>query len=430
MRRERWEETTGLLPHKVWVGERADKDNVLYLRWRVGSNWRWKSLRTKLYDDRGKIIPEARENARKAAEAQHRALSGGAADNAALTLDRTWAKLTDPETGKYPIETPHRKEVGRALRKASRILGGDTAWVAIDKAALQKLGRAVADELIAAKHDGFRGAEIVVQRILAIAAWLRDDDHIPADSGHARSKWRAELRDYVAKKHGGTMPEPKRPRHTLPEMRRILERAWEVDPRFGLLMALGAELRLGQVARARRSNLDLDHWALRVRGRGKKRGATVLLTPGQRAAVRRALKGYLAKCEASFPEVVDYPLFPSGQLKEGRSEKPWADPMTHGNADCITGTTWRDWFREAEKLARVRHQKGRGAYGLRRVAVDAANESGISRQGLQEHGGWSDTQMPDRIYADQQAEYAQKEARQVRAKIRGERKQRKEPKAE
>ena len=46
--------------------------------------------------------------------------------------------------------------------------------------------------------------------------------------------------------------------------------------------------------------------------------------------------------------------------------------------------------------------------------------AGISREGLQQHGGWADTQMPDRIYADQQAGYAQDEARDIRAIIRGE----------
>jgi len=74
-------------------------------------------------------------------------------------------------------------------------------------------------------------------------------------------------------------------------------------------------------------------------------------------------------------------------------------------------STWR---------AGVEHVPGRGWYGLRRIAVDAAKEAGISREGLQQHGGWSDTQVADRIYADQTATYAGKEAADVRAKIRGE----------
>jgi len=45
---------------------------------------------------------------------------------------------------------------------------------------------------------------------------------------------------------------------------------------------------------------------------------------------------------------------------------------------------------------------------------------GISREALKEHGGWADTQIPDRIYADQEAEFARDEARAVREQIRGE----------
>ena len=78
-----------------------------------------------------------------------------------------------------------------------------------------------------------------------------------------------------------------------------------------------------------------------------------------------------------------------------------------------------DWFQEAEKLAGVAHQTERGAYGLPRVAVDAATEVGISREALKAHGGWSDTQMPDRVYAEQDSGYAQEEAKRIRTRIRG-----------
>jgi len=64
--------------------------------------------------------------------------------------------------------------------------------------------------------------------------------------------------------------------------------------------------------------------------------------------------------------------------------------------------------------------KGRAAYGLKRQSIDAAKAAGISREGLQRLGGWVDTQMADQVYADQEAGYARDEARDVRAKIRGE----------
>ena len=58
--------------------------------------------------------------------------------------------------------------------------------------------------------------------------------------------------------------------------------------------------------------------------------------------------------------------------------------------------------------------------------MDAAKVLGISREALKEHGGWADTQIPDRIYADQEAEFARNEARDVRARIRGKEKPRRD----
>jgi integrase len=207
-------------------------------------------------------------------------------------------------------------------------------------------------------------------------------------------------------------------------MRRLLARAWDVDPRLGLLLALGAEQRHGQVARARRSDLNLEENSFRIRSRGKKKGATILLTTGQRAAVDRAMAGYLAVLEASLP---DYPLFPKGQMPGGRSDKPVALVRPHGLGDPIDRSTIGDWFLEVEALESklnpehpIPHMKGRGPYGIRRIAVDGAKAQGISREGLQQHGGWTDTQVPDRIYADQEAVAAREEARDVRAKLRGE----------
>jgi len=55
---------------------------------------------------------------------------------------------------------------------------------------------------------------------------------------------------------------------------------------FALLLALGAELRLGQVVRARRSDLDLIAETFKVLRRGKKRGTVAHLTVGQLAAKR------------------------------------------------------------------------------------------------------------------------------------------------
>lgn len=419
---DRWEETVGPAPHTVWVGERADKRNVVYLRWRIAGNWKWRSLRKGVRDPKGRIDKAARDRFREEARIQHEILSGRRLPPVlerghVLTLGDTWTVITAKQTGKYPHDTAHRREVGRALTDAVRILGRGLPWSAIDRTRLRQLMRQRVDELMAGGHSGLRGAEVVMQRLAAVASWLREEQHIPGDAGHAPKNWRVELREYVAQAHGGQLPDVKRPRHSIEEMRRILEKSWDVDPRFGLLMSLGAELRLGQVVRARRSDLNLEHNALTVRARGKKKGTVVLLTAGQRAAVDRALAGYLAPLESAH---ADYPLFPSGQMKGGRSGKPLADTLRHALAQPLDRSTLRAWFKDAEKLAEVPHVTWRGAYGLRRVAVDAVKALGISREGLQQHGGWTDTQVPDRIYADQEAMAGREEARDVRSKLRGE----------
>jgi hypothetical protein len=92
----------------------------------------------------------------------------------------------------------------------------------------------------------------------------------------------------------------------------------------------------------------------------------------------------------------------------------------HLKAGPIRGETARQWLREAEKKAGITHLDGRGLYGMRRAAVDFAKAAKISREGLQAHGGWASTEIPDRIYADQEMGYAREEARDVRAKFRGE----------
>lgn len=430
---DRWEDAFGFAPHKVWVGERADKAGVLYLRWWDGGrgNWRWRSLGQTLRDDRGRIRESIRDMAREAAKDQYERLTGKPApavlvEAAPLTLERTWALISDRKTGAYPTNTPHRKEVERELARAARILGADTAWATIGKPHYLRLMRTRVDELRARGLSAMRGAEVTMQRIHAIAAWLRDNDHIPADAAVPSSKWHADLVKYVEESHGGRAPASANPRHTLEEMRALIVRAWDVDPRFGLLMAIGAEQRLGQVARCRRSDLNLEHRTVKVPGRGKKSAPTILLTAGQMASVERALTGYLVRMEATCP---DYPLFPGVKLKrqavkvDGKYKRVgpiYMDPRTMAHAPAVTGTGIRKWFRETERRCGIPHLSGRGTYGVRRVAIDAAKAAGISREGLKAHGGWKDTQVPDAIYAEQDAVYAREEAARIRAEIRGE----------
>lgn len=422
MTRSGWAHAVGDIPFKVTVFENADRKDVLYLQWREArapggeTNWRYRSLRKRLRSADGKIIKARQREAIAAAEAMHHTLIRGLPaeerPKPLLTLGQTRDLVTHPHTGLYPRDTPHRREALRALAFAVAVWGDKTPWAAIRKRQIRELWRRRLEQVRAKGAAGRRSAEIAVTRVGTIANWLRDDELIPGDACVLGRKWKEEI--------AAETPDAKvfRPRHTMEESRRLLAVAWDVDPRFGLLVSLGAELRLGQVCRARRGDLDLAADRFTSPGQGKKRGEVVYLTAGQRAAVDRALNGYLRELEATAEP--DYRLFPAGQLAGGRLGEGVATKARHGDASPVNTRTIQAWFKTAERLAGIEHVKGRGYYGVRRASVDGAKAAGISREGLQKLGGWTDSQMPDQIYADQEASYAREEARKNRAIIRGE----------
>jgi integrase len=420
-----WEKSVGFLPHKVTVYEEPARKGVLYLRWRKGGNWARRSLRRPLRTPRGKIDLDTQRWALEQASAQYAALVAGAPAGdrvpmVPMTLAEGLAAVIDPKDGKYPTDTMHRREVVREMGRAIAQFGGATRWEDIKRSHLRQLWRARILQLRAAKEQGLRGAEVTVARVLAVASWLRDEECIPAVACIASRKWKQEMRaDWVELTGERATPTPKQPRHTLDEMRRVIAAASSVDPRLELALALGAELRLGQVIRGRRPDLNLEKGEFTVYGKGHKKGVVVKLTPGQLRIVQHALTdGYLREMERS---ATDYALFPAGPLRGGRSMKdPHAVVSRHLTVGPIDRSVLDDWFHDAEDAAGVPRVKGRAAYGLRRAAVDFVKEAGISREGLQQVGGWSDTQMPDKIYADQEADYARNEARSARAKLRGE----------
>lgn len=427
--RDVWEKSVGFLPHKVTVYEEPSRKGTLYLRWRQDGNWKRKSLQRPLRTPRGKIDPETQKWALEQAEQQYARLVQGLpieerASSTPLTIAKGLERIVDRLTGKYPVDSPHRREVEREMKRAVEHWGADTPWEAIKRRDIRKLWRWRILQLHAAKHDGLRGTEITIARVLAVAAWLRDEELIPPGAVVLPRNWKEEFRkDWLELTGARTLPTPSRPRHSLEEMRRIMAAAGKVDPRLELALALGAELRLGQVIRGRRPDIDLEHATFTVYGRGHKQGEVVKLTGGQMRVIMHHLEhGYLRELEKQAP---DYALFPAGSLIGARPKDPEkADPHAtvrkHLNASSITRASLDGWFHDAERLAEVPVIKGRAAYGLRRQSVDAAKAAGIGRDAMQHLGGWADNQMPDRIYADQEATAAREEARDVRAKIRGE----------
>jgi integrase len=288
--------------------------------------------------------------------------------------------------------------------------------------------------------------------VLTVANWLRDNEAIDPGACVPKKDWLDDLKAYwVAATGAVTVPKPYRPRHTVAEMRKILEAARAVEPRLFLVLAIGAELRSGQVRRTRRSDVDLTPTEkaplgrVSVPGSGKKAGETVFLTKGQRAALDEALgpDGYLREYEAAYKDgrLADYQLVPGGRLRARVGGSSWTKkavsdyaPLPESLAPAggiypvrrvkvypyVTTPVMSRWFREAEAKAGVAHVERRAFYGLRRVAVDAVMEETTDPRTLQHVGGWSGIEVPTRIYRDEADESSRAEAARVRAKLRGE----------
>ncbi len=430
MKRQRWRVSVGAHP-VVHAEERDDRGGVVYLRWYNGRGWARSSTGLTVRGKNGKVRRDlaaqaqlrALEHYEKLRAIAHQLEQREAKRHAPLAIGETWAVVSNPDTGCYPVDTPHRREVHRALQYASLIWGHETLWATIRKADLRKLWRRRIEALARRGAVGHRGAQITIQRVIAVAAWLRDEERIPETACIAPRHWKRELlEDWTQLRRERKAPEVSKPRYTLEEFRRLLRSAEQVDPRAALLFDVGAGLRLGQVAGAWRSDVELvevdgsEAVALQIHGRGRKQGEILLLTQGQQQALGAALRGYLAPFEARYlaGELEDFRLFPATRLRRGQVTD------RHLETGSVTRTAWRKWLREAERLAGVERMAGRGGTALRRLFVDQAKQRHISRDGLRRLGGWSDHRMADQVYADAEATFDRIEAREVRAAIRGE----------
>jgi hypothetical protein len=240
-------------------------------------------------------------------------------------------------------------------------------------------------------RSGPRHAEVVVSTLYSVAAWLRDNEHLASDVARPPSGWRKQLREEWADALDRDLT-PARPRHTPEEMALLFRYLVRAEPRLQLALELGAELRLGQILRLQRTDVDIDRagngpasdalGVITVRGRGKKHGETVVLTPEQRAALDGAWNGVLRDFEQAFRarQIDTYPLFPGGKLRCGvaairASPKRW------------NARTALDAFHALETISGVTSVPGRGWYGLRRTTTDLAPEFTTDDRVLDRVGG-------------------------------------------
>lgn len=425
-----WRYVVGMSPHQVIALEDRRSGHVV-LRWFNGHGRRTlRSLKFSVRGARGAVDREAERRAIDAADQWHREIVQGVwprtdqtvagDEGAALTIQQGWALAKDPEKGKWNKDTPHRADIDRAITRAARVWrrddGTPLTWNDIDRGELRQLWRSEYARLTAAGHRGYRGAELTLDLVLAVGAWLRDERHIIPT---ACQRWEGMVAEFQADAGEHT---PHRPRYSVDEYRRLFKAAWEADERYGLLYDLGAEYRLGQVSPCRRSDLDREKGRLRIQGHGKKQGEVVIFTEAQRANVEYVLtQGFLAGLEAAYQAktIADYPLFPGGHFARDKHTKRLASRADYATRESLIRDSWMPWHRKAEAIAEIPYVKGRGPYGSRRGGVDAADELSISRKGMQAWGGWANDQMPNAVYANKESEHARHEAAKVRALARG-----------
>ncbi|MFA6165356.1 MAG: hypothetical protein WC700_01985 [Gemmatimonadaceae bacterium] len=427
-----WTHVVGEHPDQVEVYEDLARKGVVYVRWRIENAagervYTSRSLGFAVRDARGRLITEKVNDAKDRAKARYRQLLGAAdtpARTRALTLGSGITMAFHPERGRWAKSGQHQKDMRRALNQAASVWGVERTFVSLKKADFRELWRKTLKKYRAQGDSGHRVTEIVVLRVLTLAGWLREEGEIPPVAWLPWKHWRDEVREDVGE------VTIHRPRFTLEEMRALLRTCRDVDPRWELLLELGSGLRLGQVRRAYRSWLTIhgpdvpaaDMLDLKRATRKGKKGAVRLLTRGQRAAFTKATArgGYLETLEAQYQALgIDYPVFPGGALPRDGRGRLYANAK-HASRAPIDARTLQEFFQANEFLAGITHEEGRGWTGLRRITVDQGKMGKISREALKELGGWATTQMPDAIYADEEATPFREEARDVVARIRGE----------
>lgn len=320
--------------------------------------------------------------------------------------------------GLYGEDSRHVRESIRLLDRAMEILDEDLPWIDLTPRKVDGLVRTLA--IRSERGRGFRTAEYMVDMLYTVAAWLRDEGVISDRAAVPRRNWKARMRkEWERMTHSST--EPNRPRYSLDEARQLFRALPQADPRLALVLQLAMELRVGQAARARRSDLSLDRVGayglgrFRVRGVGRKAGEVVDLHPELRSYLDDVLTfGYLSDVEAAFRagSLREYSLFPVGPLMHGKASVEQSVGLH------LQPRTLRGMFERLEQAAGVDHVPGRGFYGLRRVATDLAADLEQDDRVLNRLTGHRDSDTRKRIYQDREHAATSAQAARTRRNLR------------
>jgi hypothetical protein len=462
---EPWRYSFGDKPHTVAAYERPDRDGEVWLRWsnpvkpgRDKREYRNLNLKVRASPDAPLDFAQTQLAAQAVREQHARLLRDhqqlvlplpsrrlSPVTGTTLTLRAGFELALKEKDGKYFSTMSRRYRDMVAMSK--RLFGDDgmtplidseLSWDEFSVAEIRALRRVMAMRYLASggKEFGMRKAEVFIDAIHTVAAFLREQGLIGSTTALPVDNWRENLRREWTEETGQRRTK-KQPRHTPAEYRKIFAALTDerVDPRIATAIEWAAELRTGQVLVCMRSMLELPDidptvydemppgllGSIDVPGQGKKGGEVVMFTPEQRRAADRALAGYLSKYEAAYEAGVikDYPLFPGARMRRTKNDVgPRRPCRLRTNVKPMNRTGARVAFHELERIAGVNVIHGRAWYGLRRVATDMAETLTQDERVKNAIGGWRDSETRRRIYMDRESEEVRARAADVRRRMR------------
>jgi hypothetical protein len=445
-----WKYQRGEYFNTVTACERADRGRTIEVRWWIPSLHKYhrKSLGYRIRDDSGVIIPALEQQAVRQVQDIYDSLMAGRSplqppvSNAApLTLKDGFDLATTVPTGLYVVESEHLREMRRAVRDILEIIGRTSrgeprTWEALNNTAVRELWLGLARRFKATEQGGPAWTERCVVVLLQVSQWLAAEERIsrPIVMKKAwREQFRREWEQYTSSRISKSTP-----RHSEDEIRQIfavLDHS-DVDPRIALALELGAEARLGQVRRLMRSHVDLSPlgaFALGrvvVHGSGKKLGVMRDLTPEERAAIDRALGGYLKPLEEAYQNGLrdDYPMFPGGRLKYDIAPSrvprrkavgaPTRRAKLSSSNTPMDKRTLNDLFHALERIAKIDPVAGRGWYGIRRRAADVYEDYEKDERVLNDQTGHKKSETRREVYQEREREVIRAKSAETRRRVR------------